>query len=113
MSKPHIYMTDSEIRTRWNRRALSDRQMVKCLSELNGVEMAVMVEKMLDLGLIDTNVFNRYRECASWTEQELHVVEYMVAHNSSVKAIQERLGRSLRSVTQKVREVRERRTCNG
>lgn len=107
MNTPHIYMTDNEIRTRWNKRGLSDRQMVKCLSELNGVEMSVMVEKMLDLGLIESAVFNRYRDGVAWTEQEIRTIECMVRNNKSLKAIQERLGRSMFSIINKVHELRK------
>ncbi len=113
MSKPHFHMTDKEIRNRWRMRGIPDRAMVRCLSELNAVEFPVMVEKLLDLGLISSTEFAKYRTSASWTEQELNVIEYMIRNNASMKSIQERLGRSMFSIINKVHEIKERMRSNG
>ena len=91
----HFYMTDDEIRTRWNNRILSEARMVRCLADQNVCSNHDMRNKLVELGLVDPN---RALSKGVYSEEDRAAVVAMYMEGADSKEIAKALNRAEISV---------------
>lgn len=100
-------LTDQEIRTLWKNKDLTPRQMVLCLSELEGCEYQDMRDHLERLGLIKDGEFKSYRRPYTnrgnlngrpYSCAEIREVFRMLNKGKAYKEIAYALGRSYASI---------------
>ena len=103
----HIRMTDDEIRLLWRNRGLPDLQMVRCIAELNGCDVDMVLMKLDSLGIAKADDFRNCRQGTSFSEEEVSRLIAMTKKGLSIAAIAERLNRSKNSVHSKMHLLRK------
>lgn len=106
-----IRMSDSEIIYRWNNKALTDYQMVKCLAELNACERGVMADKLERLGLISSSELKRAKRsvrfnCTDFSDRETAILIDMKSRGFSYRDISMKLHRSVSSIGREYSRLR-------
>lgn len=66
------YLTDDDIKKMWKNKALGDKSMILCLSQLESCDYKAMRDKIEELGLISAGMYTNYKRNKSTEAEREH-----------------------------------------